>query len=440
MTGTRWGLFAGGLVLAIGLASCGSDVEDEPVATGGAGGSGGGSGAACTPTDPICYGNQPATSKGRECLASRDNSATADTAVQMRQTWFRSTAPKGNTIPIVYETLANRAKLPKLTECHMASGTSGYIQLTDWDRSGPPEMQKARTGYATFVNDAKAAITNGLCMAEVTYDPPERRFATPLDPALGMSLPFVAKPTTGRRVMQDFTLEQARMLATDTEGIFYYDEAARTTHSFGKLGWVIIWDNATDFIALPIHEVELRTKFNDESLNCAGAFRASAMSPTSQCTSPDPANPPWGCKNDECPPGDGPNTAVGYFLITELEQIYSKVLSSTLCVSYPTGDVSIADGWAKPEAMGGWGNNCRGALIEGTTTPRWNPAMPNGPDGVTSKTAGDPKRKDDGLPYGDWCSKTNQPSTDDCHDAYQSKSVGVGQAFPIRTGTCTTAQ
>src|SRR5262245_58026432 len=110
MTGMRWGLFVGSL--AVGLVfACSDEVEGPaPPAVGGTSGAGGtGQGNACQPTDPICFGNRPATSKGSECLAARDNSATPTTSVQMRQTWFRSTAPPGNTINIVYQILTTRS-------------------------------------------------------------------------------------------------------------------------------------------------------------------------------------------------------------------------------------------------------------------------------------------------------------------------------------------
>ena len=64
--------------------------------------------------------------------------------------------------------------------------------------------------------------------------------------------------------------------------------------------------------------------------------------------------------------GTGPGYTTGYFLIVDLERVYSQTLSSTLCVSYPKQEVSIADGWAKAIGEGGWGLNCRGS-------PKWNP-------------------------------------------------------------------
>lgn len=454
----RRGLFAGSLAIGLGI-GCSSEVQDT--SSGGAGGtstggtSAGGTGAipACWPTDPVCYSTSAGfSSPGHECLAMRDNS-TQD-RVQMRQTWFKSIAPKGNTIDIIYQTLKNRSELPSLTQCNMSTGTGGYIQLTDWDRTNKTDItqQTIRNGYASFVGtttaDAQNAINNGLCFADVTYlggeasAPPDMP-ALPTDGSLGMSLPFHATPTLAKRVAQPFTMDQARTMGlTPGQGIAYVDEANHSIHGYAPLAWVVIWDSATSFIVIPAHDGETNNRFNDGNFNCVGRYRAEVMSTSSSppCDSTDQNNPPWGCLNDgtadatgaTCPAGSGPSTIKAYFLITELEQVFSTVLNSTLCVSYQTFEQATTDGWAKDVASGGWGNNCRGATYTDAsgTHLRWNPASPNGPDGI-AKTA------DDGIPYGDWCSKTNSASTDSCHDAYLSQSTGTGAAIKVKDGTCT---
>ena len=139
--------------------------------------------------------------------------------------------------------------------------------------------------------------------------------------------------------------------------------------------------------------------------------------------------PAWGCATDSemgpngepCKAGEGPNFSQGYYLITELEQVYSREQQATLCVTMPTAEKSTADGWAvtEPTTNAKW---CRGS-------PNWNPDDQDGPDNV-------PGNADDGLPMGDWCSKTNKPATPECHDAYLSKTFGTGQAFPVKAATC----
>jgi hypothetical protein len=198
------------------------------------------------------------------------------------------------------------------------------------------------------------------------------------------------------------------------EGLFYYDEATHETTGYAPLAHVVVFDSATKLIAVPIHDVETHNKFNDETLNCVGRYRADKLSSGSNCESLDQANPPWGCKTDsDCPAGEGAGTTKGYFLIVELERVYSSVLGATLCATYPGIQNTIDAGWAKSTSQGGWGNNCSGS-------PKWDPSLPD----------------DAGLPDGDWCSKTNSAATATCHDAYLSESFSAGQAFPVKAGVC----
>src|SRR6201999_3739145 len=97
------------------------------------------------------------------------------------------------------------------------------------------------------------------------------------------------------------------------------------------------------------------------------------------------AKPGWGGIFDTTP-GEGDAHVEGYFLITELEQVYSKVLGMTLCVSYPTLGTSEMNGWATDTEK-----RCRKAAGN-----KWNPSDPSG----------------NGLPPGDWCAKDNLPAHD----------------------------
>lgn len=107
-------------------------------------------------------------------------------------------------------------------------------------------------------------------------------------------------------------------------------------------------------------------------------------------------------------PGASPSYTKGYFLIIDLERVWSSTLAATLCVTYPGEGKSATDGWS-----GAWGKNCRGS-------PKWDPTLPD----------------DAGIPNGDWCSTTNSPATSTCHDAYLSESFSTGQAFKVKPNTC----
>ncbi|MBM4363343.1 MAG: hypothetical protein FJ104_11725, partial [Deltaproteobacteria bacterium] len=140
---------------------------------------------ACCPTEKSCY-SDPAVgngSPGSECLARRDNTGTK--RIQMRQTWIRPTAPKGNTIPLVYGALNTYSQLRE-PGCFSPNGTSGYIQLNDFDL----ENGISRVGYAKFLPEASVAAgpTDGLCMVAedaFTMKAPvggsERDFSIPAD-------------------------------------------------------------------------------------------------------------------------------------------------------------------------------------------------------------------------------------------------------------------
>jgi hypothetical protein len=323
----------------------------------------------------------------------------------MRQTWFRSTAPAGNTIDIVYQILTTRAAL-KIPACNAGNGRSGYIQLTDWDRSNSDITQQTlRTGYSTFIADetaARTAQTDGLCMSALSYEgwtnpaapgtPSPFRYTTPLKTGQGMNLPFSPAPTISKRVATKAEVDAAKTAKNlpAGQGVFHLDEATNTINGYAPLGWVVIWSSADVKIALPIHEVETTSRFNDSSLNCAGAYRPDRLSQSTNCESTSSTSPAWGCKADSettptgetCTGGFGPNFTKGYFLITELEQIYSADLQATLCVTYPTAEKSTADGWVatEPATNGKW---CRGVS-------KWNPDDPV-----------------NGLPMGDWCSTTH---------------------------------
>lgn len=437
------GLVAVASAAAAGAAACDTDLTDDPPpgqSTGGRGGSGGsGSGgtgqlAACQPTDAICYGggDRTATSPGAECLANVDN--TDAPRVQFRQTWNRSIKPVGNTENIVYNAFKDRTQI-LLPACY-SGGSGGYIQLFDWDRSNSDvTAQTMRIGYANYyrtADDEAEIVRDGLCMLNWNYElnprlstHPLAEFNVPTDKwPQAKPQPWSVGPIVAKRVAEDFDLDTAKPNVPEGEAIFYANEETGWMHIYYPLGYVTLLDGPSSGIAVPIREAEQRLQFNDGSFNCLGRFRADVMDPNRNCDPGlDPSNPQWGCKDDaQCPPpnvvpaghtdlkgpGTTPGFTRGYFLIVDLERVYSSTLGSTLCVSYPRESVSATTGWS-----GSWGKNCRGSS-------KWNP------------TAAD----DFGLPPGDWCSRTNSPATGTCHDAYLNESFSTAQAFKIKPDTC----
>lgn len=446
----RVGVLVGAGVLGVvAVVACGDRILDDGIPKGiGGGGDSGSNGGSCWPTDPACYGGKTKDDPGGECMAQRDNTPTgaesATQRIQMRQNWLRAMQPAGNTVPVVYGNLNLFTTLP-WPACNMGTGTSGYIQLLDFTLNSDG-TGTSRNGFAKWfpADQLQNTITNGLCMVEedwpndtyildATQMSPSTNYPPGLPPPMARAVkPWHVAPTIAKRLVQDFDLTvtgtREQLLASfltgganaGYTGVFYYDPVTGYSHGFSPLSFLVIYDQKTPtetqpggYIAVPIREAEVKGTFNDPAHpNCMGAYRGDALDPETNCvpsTNPDdPTFPAWGCGSQHpCARGEGPATTDGYFLITELEQVYSKVLQSTLCVSYPTYPVSKAAGWADSQGR------CRGVS-------QWNPSDPI-----------------NGLPQGDWCAATNSPKTSDCHDAYKSKSFHVFSGFNIKDGVCT---
>ena len=381
----------------------------------------------CCPSDPTCYGNGIG-GIGDECLAQRDNSLTGPTPdrLQFRQAWMRDTVHRCE-CDIFDNVFATGSSLP-WPECHQGIGVgapSGLMQLVDMDLSGTDIAEHtSRIGQAPFIAPTELAgiLENGLCMVQGdVFDPewalpPEQMSPTtdwpPYLPA-PMPQPWSARPVTAKRRTADFDVasEREELLAEvserGTDGVFFFDERRAETHSYWPLIWMALYSGSRDVrVVFPLREAETQARMNDPfERSCIGAFRGDAL-PAGTCIDTSSLNPQWGCYADECAGGQSPATIKGYVLIVELEQVWSNVLMSTLCVSYPTAAVSMADGFA-----GDWGNFCRGS-------PLWNPTVHSG------------------LPHGDWCASTNSPATEACHDAFRFDGFQVFQAFPVMDTTC----
>jgi hypothetical protein len=367
-------------------------------------------------------------------MAQRDNSRTGPNPdrIQYRLVWARSTAPLGNTADVVYRVLSNGSSLPWAT-CNQGidiGAPSGFIQLMDLDLSDPTlENHTSRVGYAPFVPEADraTAVSSGLCMVQDTFH--DMMYALPAaemsstegwPPVLAanfapMPQPWSVRPVVAKRRAEDFDVATDRValiqevVDRQADGVFYLDEDAGRAHGYSPQAWVVVYSGGFDTrIAIPIREVETVSQTNNpDERSCIGAFRGDAL-PEGTCIDMVQTNPQWGCYDNGCAGGEAPATVKGYFLITELEQVYSTVLMSTLCVSYPTAAEAMADGF-----VGAWGNFCSGS-------PSWDPSLPN----------------NEGLPHGDWCSATNSEATDTCHDAFRSETFQAFQAFNIQEATC----
>jgi hypothetical protein len=367
----------------------------------------------------------------------------------MRQQWINATKPPGNTSSTVYGVLAGRSALEQ-PQCNMgktflsAVGTGGYIQLIDLylDPSGDITKDYGTTGFSPLVGQTPAEVTDlttpsgkGFCFSSGTYygDAAYRLKPSDMTPttlpnvgsyptglpapmalldASGNPVGWKFGPTRGKRLATDFNLATDRTkilsdLATDTvnQGVFFYDEATGVSHQYGPVAWVLVYDiTKTHPIVVPIREGEIRSTYNDaKHPNCVGAYRGGALTQADSCKSVDPKNPPFGCLNDSCPGGEGPATTHGYFLISELEQVFAADLNETLCVSYPGPDPASPNTPVPLVKTEGFLT----ADNKSCHTTKWN--------------ASDPA----GIPPGDWCSIDNSPAHDNCHDAWQSITFHV---------------
>jgi hypothetical protein len=323
-------------------------------------------------------------------------------------------------------------------------GSGGYIELLDLFLGGTDTATHYATiGFSPFVPGPSTAdnpsfvpsvVDEGFCYGredyagDAAYRLPTNMVGDGADYPVGlphpMSLvagPWKVGPTRAKRVNADFdltvgTIRQNLLAQLDATGeygsagfggVFYYDDATGTAHTFSALSWTVIYDaTGATHLAIPMREVETVTRFNDPAHpNCVGAFHPDVLDPTTCQASQDPLNSPWGggdCTattgSASCGAGESAATTKGYFLISELEQIYAPELHNTLCVTYPGTDPVTS--MPRVESEGFYDvatSSCR--------TAKWNPSDPV-----------------NGLPHGDWCAATNSPATADCHDALRGIS------------------
>ena len=375
--------------------------------TGGASGGGvrlGQCASACCPTDESCYGTAVGTESGRECAALRDN--TGESHIQLRQTSVKTLAPIGLTIPIIQQSRNTYMQLPMTganqVQCFAGADFGGgkFIQLIDIQPGLDPSVVGTTSGYSTYLTAATtgAAVAQGLCMAQgnFTGDAGYRLGASamsdsatypanlPAPRALGDS-PWAITQTAYQRRATDFALavDRTSILATGGDGVFFYDAATGRYHSYAKVSDMVQYGNEpnTAPIVIPARELETRIAFNEPAHpNCVGGIVTPGGSET--C---DSVPPVWAGNT-----GSASATQEGYLLITELEQVYVPILTSTLCVAVMTKAEAENSGFLSAD-----GTSCKGE--------RWDPQAPN----------------NEGLPVGDWCAATNSPATATCHDAFK---------------------
>jgi hypothetical protein len=370
----------------------------------------------CCPKAPECYpgGKNPSEYSGAECLAARDN--TGQARRQYRQTISVSTAPQGFASPLIGDTLVPASSLQS-EACGTPDGVSGFIQLIDFDHANGT----SRVGFAKVAPALSIAAQQGLCLVEDVYDDVPRRLGALPIPANWpaglpppMPLPWNMKIVTSIRLAEDFDLSASRtqILARFAEGgdlfgkfngVFYFNEEIGYMHGFSPLAYILNYSPKGWYNAIPLREAEIKQRLNEPTHpNCAGAFLGDNPLLPATCLGSS-TNRLWGCPKGTCSKEElGPTSVRGYFLLTELEQVFHPELQQSLCNFIPGGPHT---GWTSTQT-------CR-------SDPKWNPA--------------DPER---GLPPGDWCAATNSKADARCHDAWQSVSYSTFQAFKIQDGVC----
>jgi len=378
--------------------------------------------SACCPTEESCYGTAVGAGSGRECAALRDN--TGESHIQLRQTSVKTLAPTGLTIPIIQQSRNTYMQLPLAGENQVqcfagaAFGGGKFIQLIDIQPGLDPSVVGTTSGYSSYLTAATtgAAVAQGLCMAQGEFagDAGYRLDASamsdsaafpanlPAPRALAAS-PWAVTQTAYQRMTTDFTLpvDRASILETDRAGVFFYDAATGRYHSYAKVSDMVQYGNEpnTAPLIIPARELETRITFNDAAHpNCAGGIVTSGNSET--C---DSVPLIWAGNA-----GSASATQEGYLLITELEQVYVPILTSTLCVAVMTKAEAENSGFLSAD-----GTSCKGE--------RWDPQAPN----------------NEGLPLGDWCAATNSPATESCHDAFKLREEITFAATKIKVDSGT---
>lgn len=366
----------------------------------------------CCPKSCPVPSRDGATYSGPECYAQYDN--TGQKRWQLRQTMSVSVSPPGVRSATIANVLLWRSQFQS-AGCGTPQGTSGFMQLIDFDR----EAGTSRVGFARYERNPDRALENGLCFVEDEYQDDAWAIPQVYDPVWPkglpkpMVLPWKAGPILTKRVLRNFELpaEREELLARFAEdgdlheyqGLFYMNEETGFLHGFAPMAFVINYDDATHYNAIPIRETELTMQANDPAHpNCIGSFLGDNPTLSQSCEGT-PTDRTWGCYPGNCGAEElTPASVKGYFLAVETEQLHNQ-LDQTLC-----------------------------HLLPGPLGPPWDAAV----SCRANQAVWNPMDPVKGIPPGDWCAATNDVATEKCHDAFRSVSYSTFQAFPIREETC----
>lgn len=310
------------------LFACGSDEEEKKNAGGGS----------CVPSAEECY-VAGKTGPGAECLAKHDNQTSAVWQGRFSQITVLKPAALAN--EFVQTSIIDLGISLNQEKCvENGDGTFAWIFSLD------PATNKMRTGGGLPIQNPK----DGTCFVTITGG------ALPIAPIdVDVTVTGDSFSATGINVNVPIFLP-------------------------GK--------GTTDPTILPLHEVEFKAQFNDDTHNCIGKHNGDTLSPLNTCQPDTKADPPeraW-------TPG---GTIKGYITIEEADQVFVEQLGSTLCVFL---DKTFGNG---PD------DDCK-------SSAKW--------------IAGD-------RPAGDWCSTTNAAADATCKDAYRLEGEFAASAFKVN-GDC----
>ena len=324
--------FFGLFWLFASFGACGGDDGD--------GGSGGGtSGATCVPKSDACYVAGP-SGPGANCLAKFDN--TGADVWQGRISQITVKAPDVLASKFVHDAILDRGISLNQPEC-FEQGDGTFSWLFEFNKT----TGKLRTGGGLPVKDPIA----GGCFLTLSTT------ALPIAP-----------------ITTDVTI--------DADGLGF------TASNIDVVVPIFNTPDSTDNpILLPLHAVELKGKFSDDSHNCIGTHNGPTLDPSLSCR---------GDFNDGERPFTSGASLKGYIRIDEADKVFIEDLDTTLCV-YLAGITK----WNGPS------KNCESSDI-------W--------------IAGQ-------RPEGDWCAATNTPADATCKDAWLLSADFSASAFKIN-GDC----
>jgi hypothetical protein len=315
------------LLIPCVLFACGSDEEEKK----------GGGGGSCVPAGDECY-IAGKDGPGAECLAKYDNQT--GSTWQGRFSQITVLKPQALATQFVQESVIDQGISLSQPSClENGDGTFAWIFSLD------PATNKMRTGGGLPITDPKA----GSCFVTIPG-------ALPIAPIeVDVTVTGDSFSASGINVNVPIFLP-------------------------GK--------GTTDPTILPLHEVEFKAEFNDDTHNCIGKYNGDTLSPLNNCKPDTNAIPP---ERGWTPGG----TIKGYITIDEADQVFVEQLGSTLCV------------FLAKEFAGGPDDDCK-------SSPKW--------------IAGD-------RPEADWCSTTNAAADATCKDAFRLEGEFAASAFKVN-GDC----